>query len=105
MIPNNGTIEIKSSNLGGYDEEGNPIPATTVWDNPIPCRIITNNRSVEGRYKDGEFVISSYVVYIDGVGELKADRVRLTRQGVLLGEFNVQNNEYLRLVGRNKINV
>lgn len=105
MIPNNGTIEIKVSTLGGYNDDGNPIPATSEWGVPIPCRVVTNNRSVEGKYKDGEFVMSSYQIFIDGQGEIKADRVRLTRQGVELGEFDVQNNEYLRLVKRNKIHV
>lgn len=107
MIPNNSTLQIKRKGLGGggIDENGDPISATDGWSDPIDCRIVTLSKSDTGKYEDGKFVQSSYMVFIDGTDEIEADRVRLNRQGVYLGEFNVQSNEYLRLVKRVKIRV
>lgn len=107
MIPNNSTLQIKRKGLGGggLDDDGNPVPVQGGWSDPIECRIVTLSHSETGKYEDGKFVQSSYMVFIDGTDEIEADRVRLNRQGVYLGEFNVQSNEYLRLVNRVKIRV
>lgn len=107
MIPNNSTLQIKQagSSGGGLDDDGNPVPVQGGWSDPIDCRIVTLSKSDTGKYEDGKFIQSSYMIYIDGTEEIEADRVKLNRQGVYLGEFNVQSNEYLRLVKRVKIRV
>lgn len=99
---NNGTIEVRTASGGGFDDDGNPIPVSETFTS-IPCRINTVSKSDTGRYEDGKFTQASYLIFIDGNKEIAAERVRLHRHGVFLGEYKVQSNEYLHLVGRNKI--
>lgn len=102
-IPNNGTVEVWSAVGGGCDADGNPIAVGGSYGLPVGCRIIREVQRDEREEGHSGYVVSSYVVYCDGVGEWSADRVRLVRGGVVLGEFNVQSIMYLPLVGRVKI--
>ena len=103
MLPCNGYIEVKTAVGGGIDADGIPIAAQEAYGSPIPARIQTLRRSKDGRYEDGRFIESSYYVFIPIDRAFEADEVRITHNGHMLGDFLVQNIEYLTLVGRIKI--
>lgn len=103
MIPTNGFIQVRTVSGGGVDESGNPVKATTAWGDKIPCRIQTNTNNKEGRYQDGKFIISSYIIFLQK-REFTAERIKVILQEVER-EFDVQDLQILGLVGQVKITV
>ena len=101
----NGTLQYKTRTAGGFDTNGNPIPATGTWSDPIDCFIQTNQHSNKGKYQDGKFIIAAYTVLIESQ-EIDTDRVWLiTDKGKDMGEFAVQDIRFMDTVGRVKITV
>ncbi len=101
----NGTLQYAIVTGGGLDAIGDPIPVVTSWSDPVDCLIITNTRNDKGTYQDGKFTQMAYVVHIDKQ-PFDAKRVRLTNdRGIELGEFQVQDVQFLDLVRRVKITV
>lgn len=101
MIPTNGFIQAQIVSGGGLNEEGIPIPISESWGEQILARIQTNTYSNKGKYQDGKFIMSSYIILIQK--PFSSNRVKINLNGVSLGEFDVQNTEVLKLVGRVKI--
>lgn len=85
--------------------DGNPIAVITELGEVIPCRIQTNTKNNQGKYQDGKFIISSYSILIQLKPQFEASRIKINLSGKDLGEFEVQNVEYLTVVGRIKITV
>jgi len=102
----NGTLQYKSKTGGGTDPTtGDPIAVTGAWSDCIDCFIQTNHHNTKGKYIDGKFEIADYTVLIE-TQPFDADRVLLiTDKGKTLGEFQVQNVEFLDAVGRVKITI
>lgn len=100
----NGFVQIKTTSGGGLDEDGIPIEAVSDFGDKIPCHIQTNSHSNNGKYQDGKFIISSYIIFIPMKSGFSTDRVKLTIDEREV-EFDVQNIEFLKLVGRIKITV
>ena len=101
----NGSIYGWIENGAGFDENGDPVPSTSQWSQPIPANIQSNSKSTDGSYVGGSFTIASYTIIIDGL-EFPYSHVKLVREsGEDLGEFDVQNAEVLKFVERIKITV
>lgn len=88
------------------DNDGYPIVSGDTWDGVIECHIKTNTQATVGVTTNGNvFEASAYEVLIEQQ-EFNAKVVRLVRDGVELGEFQVQGEpEYLTAVGNTKIMV
>lgn len=101
MIPTNGYIQGQIVSGGGVSEDGMPIPVSERWGEQTPARIQINTYSNKGKYQDGRFIMSSYIILIQK--DFSSSRVKINLNGINLGEFDVQNIEPLKLVGRIKI--
>ena len=101
----NGTLQCKTRATEGFDIEGNPSPEAGKWSDYIDCFIQTNTHSNKGTYQDGRFTIAAYTVLIE-TQPFDADRIKLvTDKGKHLGEFQVQDIQFMDIVGRVKITV
>ena len=101
----NGTISSKIITGGGLDSNGDPVAVTTSWGTPIECLIKTNTHSNNGKLEDGEFTMASYEVIIP-LQDFSADRIKLVNdRGTILGEFQIQDIQFLDTVDRVKIQV
>lgn len=59
-------LSVKTVVGGGYDPDtGMPVPATSVWSDPVPCRFQTEGRDNLKTFPDGTYKIYPYVVYLD----------------------------------------
>ncbi|MCL1932843.1 MAG: hypothetical protein FWF53_03375 [Candidatus Azobacteroides sp.] len=102
MVIINGTIQAKVKTGGGLDENGNPARPSETFGEPIPARVITNNKNNLGKQDGNTFIAASYEILIEPQ-TFEAERVRLTRFGRDMGEFSVMSAEYLETVGSVKI--
>lgn len=101
----NGTISCKIQTGGGLDGAGNPITITTEWSEPVLCLIKTNSHSNKGKYEDGVFTMATYEVLLE-IQEFTANRIKLVNNvGSDLGEFQIQDIQFLENAGRIKIQV
>lgn len=102
----NGTLQYQIRTGGGFNPvNGDPVPATGAWSDYIDCFIQTNTHNNKGKYQDGKLTIATYTVLIE-TQAIDADRVKLvTDRGTELGEFQVQDIQFLDSVGRVKITV
>lgn len=98
----NGILQYTIQEGGGVNESGEPIPAKSYWSAPITCSIQTNNHNNKGTYQDGKFTTASYEILIESLA-FSAIRVKLSRYGENLGEFEVQDIQPFPGVGRIKI--
>ncbi len=86
-------------------------PLQMRWSEKINCHLVTNTHNNKGTYKDGQFVASTYTVFMDmshknDLPETQLFRIRLTsNSGEFLGDFETQKVEYLNLRQRIKITV
>lgn len=100
----NGTIQYKVLAGGGLDDNGEPIISTVSWSEPIRCLYNTVKHS-NTIYQQGKFTEASYEILIESM-DFHADAVKLTDDRLLsLGEFEVQNIEFVNRSGRVKITV
>ena len=101
----NGTLKYKLRPDSGFDILGDPIPAPIEWSDEIDCFIQTNQHNTKGKTTDGKFIMSAYTIFIDSQ-EIDTDLVSLTTdRGKALGEFQVQDIQFLDLVQRVKLTV
>lgn len=99
----NGTLKYAAITGGGFDGNNDPLPVTTSWSDPVDCLIITNTRNDKGTYQDGKFTVCKYTIHLDKQ-PFEAKRVKLTNdRGIDLGEFQVQDIQFLDLVRKVKI--
>lgn len=74
-------LYVKSITGGGTNENGDPIPVTEEWGDPIPCHISAEGRELIYRYPDGTATVFSYAVWIDPIPEdLTSKFVRIEDQ-------------------------
>lgn len=100
----NGYLKYSILTGGGINKKGEPVKSEESWSDPIPCQIVTNTHNHNGKYEDGKFTVASYTVLLKkGACELTITKVSLSRHGVELGVFQVQNIEEFPKVGRIKI--
>ena len=104
MIIANGTLRVKTVTGGGLDNDGYPIPPSTSWGDPIDCNIKSNSKASVGMTDNKNvFKTSSYEVLID-LQSIDAGIISLVRDGVDLGEFQVQGKpEHLNIVRNTKL--
>ncbi len=101
MILDSGYIEIKQI----VSEQ----PLKFEWSDKIKCHINTSTHNNRGTYRDGKFIASSYIIFMDmsdkdELPKRQLFRVRLTSNiGEDLGDFETQRVEYLDLRQRIKI--
>lgn len=90
MIIENGYISCKIIAGGGLDDDGYPILPSISWGEPIPCNIHANGQANVGVTTNGNvFETSAYEVLIEQQ-PFTAEVVKLVRDDVDLGEFQVQ---------------
>ena len=94
----NGTIQYKVLSGGGLDGNGEPIISTVSWSEPIRCLYKTVKHS-NTIYQQGKFTDKSYEILIESTVKLTNDRTQF------LGEFEVQDIEFVNRSGRVKITV
>lgn len=104
MIIANGYLRVKTVTGGGLNENGYPIPPKTSWGEPIKCNIKANSKANIGiTGNKNVFETSTYEVLIEEQ-PFDANIVSLERDGVVLGEFQVQGTpERLSIVRNVKI--
>ena len=104
MIIANGYLKIKIIMCSGLDDDGYPIEPSTHWSEPIKCNIKANSKANIGiTTNKNVFETSSFEVLIEQQS-FDADIVSLERDGVALGEFQVQGvPEQLNVVRNIKI--
>lgn len=105
MIIANGHIKVLVKAGGGKDAKGNPIKVSYTPGTPIECNIKTNTHNNKGVYVDGKFTQSKYILLIDMDPSFTADRISINYHGKDLGDFQVQDIEYLDAVDSIKITV
>lgn len=99
----NGTLQYAIVSGGGIDSNHLPVAVATSWSDPIDCLIITNTHNNKGTYQDGKFTVCAYEIHIEKQA-FSAKRVKLTNsRSVDLGEFQVQDVQFLDLVRKVKI--
>lgn len=99
----NGTLQYIKLSGGGISNEGDPVSIVQEWSDPIDCLIITLKHDNKGTYNDGKFTASAYEIHIESQ-PFEATKVKLTNsRNKELGEFQVQDLQFLDLVGRIKI--
>lgn len=59
-----GTIQIKKTVGGGYDDDGAPVAVSFIYSEPIPCLIVPNTKGLLRKYADGESVVASYEIVL-----------------------------------------
>ena len=100
----NGTIQYMVLSGGGLDGNGEPIISTVSWSEPIRCLYKTVKHS-NTIYQQGKFTDKSYEILIES-RDFQADTVKLTNDRTqFLGEFEVQDIEFVNRSGRVKITV
>lgn len=101
----NGDLYCKIISGGGRDENGNNLPEDVSWGEPIPCLWTTNTHNNNGTYQDGKFTVAAYTVLIE-LQDFTATCIKLiSDRGTNLGEFQIQDIQFLDSVGRVKIMV
>lgn len=95
----NGVLSYAIVQEAGLNEYGEPIGGDVSWSVNIPCSIKTNFDNRKGRYEDGEFSQSAYIVHCELIADTFST-VRLTRYGEYLGEYEVQALEHVPDMGR-----
>ncbi len=104
MIIENGYIQIKKQEGGGM-LNGIPQPIKERWCDPIPCNIRKNKSDHRGTYADGKFHQTTATILIE-VNDFDAQRLRLVdNRGTELGEFEIQDIQYLHAVGATQITI
>lgn len=96
----NGTLQYLTTTPASKNEYGEPIPAHTSLSKPFRCSIKTNSDNRKGVYEDGLFRQASFSVLLESQKLEEFNRVRLTRDGEDLGEYQVMSREQLKSVGR-----
>lgn len=96
----NGTLQYLKTAAASKNEYGEPIPAQTSFSKPYRCSIKTNSDNRKGVYEDGVFRQASFSVLLESQKLEEFNRVRLTRDGEDLGEYQVMSREQLKSVGR-----
>ena len=89
MVIPNGTIQVYSTQGGGYDEHGNPIPVEETLGEPIPCNWKRNTYEKRGTYENGQFTAASYIVLVDMQEFLPCRFVLKDSKGNELGTYEV----------------
>jgi hypothetical protein len=98
----NGTVSYSTKTGGGF-LNGNPVPVSTVWSDPIDCLFTVLAEKNRRIVFDDNSKVAFYEILIE-MQPFESDRIRLTNnRGKVLGEFQVQNVQFLDLVGRVKI--
>ena len=102
----NGTLQYKTTTGGGIDGNGDPIPVTETWSDPIDCLIHPNASGRLMKYQDGLFVLASYSINIE-LSSFDSTTIRFTDNQGALVEFQVvpQNVYKYTMFERIKITV
>jgi hypothetical protein len=105
MIIENGYIQECIVSGGGIDSQGLPVEVEETWGEPIPCNIRKSKSDKKGVYVDGHFEQCSAVILIDPK-DFSALRIKVTdNREQVLGEFEVQDVQYLHAVDALQITV
>lgn len=89
---------IKRTTGGGYDGNGNPVPVTSTWSEPIPCHYSTESRERIYVYADGTEEHFDYAIWFEPIEEnLTAKYVRLIDQ---YGNIEVDERKVEKCVNR-----
>lgn len=89
MVIPNGTIQVYSTQGGGYDEHGNHIPAEEVLGESIPCNWKRNTYEKRGIYENGQFTAASYIILIEPQDFVPCRFLLKDSNGNVLGTYDV----------------
>lgn len=107
MVAENGSIRVYLVDGGGYDENGDPIPATDAerLGDPIPCNWSRNNYENKGTYEDGKFTAANYEIVLPMM-DFRPCRFNLyDKDGTLLSKCEAHERGIVRLRYINSIKV
>lgn len=57
-----GYIRKVNQTQGSFNDDGEPIAASVTYGSYIPCKYHANTLNNKGRYQDGEFTASEYII-------------------------------------------
>lgn len=98
-----GFIQKLIQSKGGINADGEPIEAKETYGDKVPCKYVANTLNNRGRYIDGAFTVSSYIITTKDMS-FSADQVRLTdKDKKLVTQKPVQSLEVLTAVKRVRI--
>lgn len=100
MIIENGTIELKYKEGGGFDPTTNyPVkPASVYWGEPIPCQYTATRYNNLARVNGEAFNAAEYSILIEE-RTIDSEQLRLKdRNGNEVGEFSIKQVEPLEAV-------
>lgn len=105
MIIVNGSIQVLAPRGERYDELGDPIPCSEDFGDKVGCNLLTKSRDRKGGEEAGQFEHASYEVLLEcPENAVVMNFVRLyDARDQYLGQFRVQDTQYLDAVGALKI--
>lgn len=80
-----------------FDENGEPIAHPIEWSHPIGCYINETSRNNNAAYDDGKHKSASMEILIESQYYCPAERIKVTREGVQLGEYAVISERKINL--------
>lgn len=84
-------------------QDGDPVETVWNWSDPVDCFIKTLSHTNAAKYENGTFTKATYEVLVEDCNATP-DRVLLTNAaGKQLGEFRVQDCQFLEFVNRIKL--
>lgn len=101
-----GTIQAKVKKAGGgQTTKGTAIPDVFDWSEPVECLYKANTHNNKGKYQDGNFTQSEYVITVQDQ-TFNATQVLLKdSRGNVVCEKQVQYLEVLETIQRVKITI
>jgi len=103
----NGYIQLITETAATFDQYGNPVAATKTPSSMVPCNVKRVKHQYV-QYPDGELKSSSYSIIIDlfKLKNITLDKKEVwifDNNQVLLGKFQIQNQETLTISRQLKI--
>lgn len=103
----NGHIEVAEIIDRGVDEFNRPLPAYVEWSAPIGCRVQQVSSRHDVPVIDGIRSQATYKIFLDyayfGAISFRPEIVRITKDLVCLGEYQVQAIIHNKMLGRTEI--
>lgn len=81
------TFKIKTISGGGFNGDGEPVPATPVLSDAIECRYVQGGKENLRLLPAGGYIVYDYVVYCDYSEKLDGKTIQLfNKEGIFVDE-------------------